>query len=57
MKVKIGFTRTKKDSSGETYKFKNGLAVVPGIIIKGKPVVITVKEFIELNLQGERNEN
>ena len=36
----------KKD--GETYIFKNGIAKVPGVKFKGKPMTITLKEFDEL---------
>lgn len=52
MKIKIGFEGMKKDTSGEIYRFKKGIAVVPNIKIKGRPVFITLKEFNEFN-QGE----
>lgn len=54
MKIKVGFTGIKKCTSGEVYKFKNGITVVPGIMIKRKPVVITIKEFNELNQLEEQ---
>ena len=54
MKIKIGFDGMKKDASGEIYRFKKGIAVVPGIKIKRSPVFITLKEFNDLN-QGESN--
>jgi len=49
MKIKIGFNGMKKDSSGEIYKFKKGIAIIPGIRIKRNPVTITLNEFNELN--------
>ena len=46
MKLK---TEIKKKHEGETYVFKNGVAIVPGMRDrKGKPYTITLKEFKEM---------
>ncbi len=47
-KVKL-FSGNKRCKDGETYKFKKGIAIVPGIRISGVPVKITLLEFIQLN--------
>lgn len=42
--------KTKKifKDNGERYVFKNGVAIVPGVRFQGKPMKITLKEFLEL---------
>ncbi|MCK9369222.1 hypothetical protein M0R04_04725 [Candidatus Dojkabacteria bacterium] len=52
MAVKLKEIR-KKCSDGEYYTFRNGFAVVPGVTFKGKPVLITLKEFKELDSKME----
>ena len=47
MKIKLETKKRCKD--GELYIFKNGVATVPGMVISGAPVTITLKEFNELN--------
>lgn len=49
MKLK-GFIGLKKCKDGEIYRFKNGIAKVPGLRRKNHGAVrITLKEFNELN--------
>jgi len=47
-KVKL-FSGKKRCSAGETCSFKNGWAEVPGFWIKGEPVLISIKQFNEVN--------
>ncbi len=47
-KIKL-FSGKKRCKDGETYNFKKGIAVVPGIRISGKNVRITLLEFIQFN--------
>jgi hypothetical protein len=46
-KIKAG-RKIKKRYDGETYSFKNGFAIVPGVRFQGKPMRISLKEFKEL---------
>ena len=48
MKIKM-FSGKKTCKSGETYTFKNGFAIVPGFLIGGKEVKISISEFVEMN--------
>ena len=41
-------TVNKRCKDGELYKFKRGVAVVPGFRMHHKPVLITFKEFKEI---------
>ena len=50
------FSGIKKDASGEIYRFRNGLAVVPGFLIGHKEVKITLAEFAALNKEEEQDE-
>jgi hypothetical protein len=42
-----------KIHDGERYLFKGGVAKVPGTLYRGKPMLITLREFTEL--AGENN--
>lgn len=47
MKIKLKTVRHCPD--GEAYHFKNGVAIVPGMVHRnGAPYLITLKEFNEL---------
>jgi hypothetical protein len=46
-KVKM-FSGTKRCSCGERYNFRKGIAVVPGVTFSGKPLQISIHEFINL---------
>jgi len=48
MKFKRVIRTVYKWDNNERYIFKNGVAVVPGIKFKGKPMTITLKEFNEM---------
>jgi hypothetical protein len=37
-----------KKNEGEVYTFRNGVAKVPGCNYRGKPMMITLKEYKEL---------
>lgn len=50
MKLKRKLKTIYKKNEGETYIFKNGVAKVPGVTWKGKPVMITIKEFNTLSI-------
>lgn len=47
MKIKAGNIQ-RRCPDGELYKFKNGIAEVPGIRFRRKPMYITLSEFNEL---------
>ena len=49
-KIKINSRTIIKKHDGETYHFKNGFAKVPGMVFVGKPMRISLKEFMELTL-------
>jgi hypothetical protein len=51
-KVK-GFSGIKKCSVGEVYFFRDGVAVVPGVLIFGRPVMISISEFKKLQEEVE----
>ena len=46
-KIKL-FSGLKKCPSGELYRFKNGVATVPGMRFHSRALKITIKEFREL---------
>jgi len=52
MKFK-GFTGVKRCADGDTYRFKKGVAIVPGVWFMKRPLKITLKEFKELNGSSE----
>lgn len=56
MKIKP-FTGTKISPDGELYRFKKGVAVVPGVWMRGKKVLITIGEYLELVKQNQQLEN
>ena len=56
MKFKRQSKTVYKKNKHEHYIFKNGVAKVPNIKYKGKPMIITLKEFNELT-QGDSNAN
>lgn len=58
MKLKVGTTQ-KRCPDGELYKFKNGIAEVPGMRFCGKKVFITLAEFNELceEVRAEKDNN
>ena len=47
-KVKM-FSGSKKCPKGDVYKFRKGIAIVPGFIFSGKEVKISIMEFRELS--------
>lgn len=47
-----GFTGIKSCQCGEVYRFKNGVATVPGMRIYRRGVTITLKEFNSMT-QGD----
>jgi len=49
MRRKIGYTGMKRCPDGEIYRFKKGIAKVPGMTFSRKPVYVTFKQFIEIN--------
>lgn len=57
MKFKRAIKKVYRKDSGETYIFKNGLAKIPGVKFKGKPMMITLKEFDELTNKSTQRKN
>lgn len=51
MKLKLK-TITKRHD-GETYKFRRGVAAIPGTYFQGRPMTITLKEFNEFKRTGD----
>lgn len=49
MKKLKPFSGKKRCQQGETYTFKKGVAVVPGMSFQRKPVKISLIEFNKLN--------
>lgn len=49
MKFKRKSKTIYKMNEGERYIFRNGIAKVPGVRWKGKPMTITLNEFKELS--------
>ena len=45
MKFKRKTRKIIKGNEGDTYIFKNGVAIVPGCFWKKKPMTVTIKEF------------
>ena len=52
----VGFTGMKRCLAGEIYRFKRGVAQIPGFYMTQsgslRPVFITFKEFGKLNREG-----
>ena len=53
MKFKRHSKTVYKKHDEEHYVFKNGIATVPGVRYKRKPMTITLKEFNELTKEGQ----
>lgn len=45
---KFKFAPVKKKDGDEEYIFVGGRAEIPGMLFKGKPMTVTLKEFNEL---------
>ena len=46
-KIKM-FSGLKKCPLGEAYKFRKGIAIVPGFLFSGDPVHISINEFRQI---------